>query len=279
MSKENFKGKKVWITGASSGIGEALAYQFAYLGAELILSARNKEKCNFVAEKCNKFTEANVIPLDITNHESIEQAVKQVEKSGPLFLMLHNAGIAQKGVVDENMMDIERRIMETNYFGTVALTKAVLPLFKKQKEGWFAVVTSIAGIMGVPGRSIYSASKHALHGFFESMRAEVFLDNIRISIIMPGFINTDITVRELKGDGQYYGELEKSHKLGMDVNRCAQIITRKLKKDRKNIIVGGFEITGVYLQRFAPGLYRRMIRNHPMKRWRAIKQSLGFSKA
>ncbi len=276
MAAYDFKGKTVWITGASSGIGEALSYEFAKRKAHLIISARRADRLDLVKAICEKMTDVSVIQMDITNEESIRRAVEESEKSDRLDLLIHNAGVAQKGLVNENHMDTERQVMETNYFGTVALTKAVIPRFAGQKYGWYAVVTSIAGIIGVPGRSIYSASKHALHGFFESLRAEVFPSNIKVSIIMPGFIATQITLKELRGDGSAYGKMEKSHQLGMKPHICARKIIRGLERRKKNIVVGGFEITGVYMQRFLPRVYDFLIRQHPMKRWRNLKRGLGF---
>ena len=167
-------------------------------------------------------------------------------------------------------MEVERKIMETNYFGTVSLTKAILPHFLEQGHGWFAVVTSIAGIVGVPGRSAYAASKHALHGFFDSLRAEEYSCPIDVTIILPGFINTSITIKELRGNGEEYGKVEKSHRLGLTAVVCAEKTIRKLSTKRKNIKVGGLGIFSLYLSRFAPNLYDFLVRNHPMKRWRIL---------
>lgn len=272
MSKVDFANKKIWITGASSGIGAELAKQLNSLGAYIILSARRIEKLKATQDSLPFPDKSEILPLDLANSTSIKQAVAKVKELDELFLLIQNAGIAQKGLAIENPMEIDRCIMETNYFGTIELTKEILPLFQKQGHGWVAVVSSIAGIVGVPGRSAYAASKHALHGFFESLRAECFDCDLDISIIMPGFINTQITVKELTAEGTQYGRVEKSHKLGMSPKECAEKIVRKLRRKRKNIIVGGFEVTSIYLQRFAPNLYDYLIKHHPMRRWRKLKE-------
>jgi len=266
--KTNFKDKTIWITGASSGIGAALAIQFNALGAKVIVSARRIEKLINLKSKC-KFKKALIpISLDIKDQEGIDFAVSEVKKMGPLHLMIHNAGIAQKGLVINTSLNVDRDIMETNYFGTIALTKAVLPIFIKQKTGWFAIVSSISGVVGIPGRSAYAASKHALQGFFESLRAENFDCKLNISMIIPGFINTEITLKELCGDGTPYGKFEKSHLLGISAEQCAAKIIRGLERKRNYITIGKFELVGIYIHRISRILYNYLIKQNPMKRWR-----------
>lgn len=234
MGRIDFKDKRIWITGASSGIGEELALQLNSLGAFTILSARRTDKLTEVQSRCSNPEKTILVPLDITDDSSIQGAVKTVIAQGTLHLVINNSGIAQKGLALENSMEVERMIMETNYFETVSLTKAILPHFLEQGHGWFAVVTSIAGIVGVPGRSAYAASKHALHGFFDSLRAEEYSCPIDVTIIMPGFINTSITIKELRGNGEEYGKVEKSHRLGFTAVVCAEKTIRKLSTKRKN---------------------------------------------
>lgn len=278
MGRITFKDKRIWITGASSGIGEELALQLNALGAYTILSARRTEKLDEIRSKCTFPENTFIVPLDLNKGTCIKTAVDNVVNLGRLDLVINNAGIAQKGLVLENTMEVERMIMETNYFGTIELTKAILPHYLEQGHGWFAVVTSIAGIVGVPGRSAYAASKHALHGFFDSLRAEQYPCPIDVTIIMPGFINTSITAKELRGNGEQNGAVEKSHRLGMSSQKCAGKIIRKLARKPNNIKVGGVEIFSLYLSRFAPNLFGFLIRNHPMKRWRIFLRWLQFKR-
>lgn len=271
MARFDFSRKKIWITGASSGIGAELALQLNAIGAYVILSARRVDKLKELQKRLAFPENSEIHSLDLTKTESITRAVDTIKKKGRLDLLIHNAGIAQKGLAMDNPMEIDRSIMETNFFGTIHLTKEILPFLREQGAGWIAVVSSIAGIVGVPGRSAYAASKHALHGYFESLRAECFDCNLEISMIMPGFVNTQITVNELKSDGTAYGKIEQSHKAGLSSEECAKRIIRKLKKKRKNIIVGGFEITSIYVWRFSPNLYDFLIKNHPVRKWRKFK--------
>jgi short-subunit dehydrogenase len=274
MKKFEFKGKHIWITGASSGIGSSLAKQMNALGAVVIVSARREEKLLHLKEECEHPENMIIIPLDITDQPSIEDAVRRVRQLKGLDLVVHNAGIAQKGRVIENDMEVDRRIMETNYFGTVALTKAIMPLFVEQGYGWFGVVSSFAGVLGIPSRSAYAASKHALHGFFESLKAESMSCKIDVSFIIPGFINTNITVKGLNGNGEPCGKLEKSHELGMSSDQCAQKMIEGFRKRRRCILVGRKEVILIYIHRIYPSLARRIIRSHPMKRWRRAMVAL-----
>lgn len=274
MKKQDFTDKIVWITGASSGIGAAIAMQLNTLGAKVIASARREEKLIVLKFNCPNPDNMILIPLDITNPLSIEKAITKVQSLNGLDLVIHNAGISQKGLVIENEMEVDRKIMETNYFGTVALTKAIMPLYLKQGYGWFGVVSSFAGVMGIPGRSAYSASKHALHGFFESLKAENMDCNLKVSFILPGFINTEITAKGLCGDGSPYGKVETSHRLGMTAERCAQSIIKGLRNNRKRIVVGRIEVWLLSVNRISPKLGHYIIKSHPMRTLRNYKSKI-----
>jgi short-subunit dehydrogenase len=277
MKKFDFKDKVVWITGASSGIGASLALQLNNLGATVIASARRADKLIELKENSANLQNFMTLPLDITYSRSIKNAVAQVRQLGRLDWVIHNAGIAQKGLVIETELDVDRQIMETNYFGTVALTKAIMPMYLQQGHGGFGIVSSFAGVMGIPGRSAYSASKHALHGFFESLKAEHMGCKLNISFILPGFINTTITAKGLCGDGTPYGKVETSHRLGMTPHQCAQDIIKGLQKKRKQIVVGKFEVYLLSINRIAPGLGRYIIKSHPMRKLRTFRSRLNFT--
>lgn len=218
------------------------------------------------------------LPLDITDARSIQNAVAQVQQLGRLDWVIHNAGIAQKGLVIETGLDVDRQIMETNFFGTIALTKAIMPLYLKQGYGKFGIVSSFAGVMGIPGRSAYAASKHALHGFFESLKAEhMGCCRLNISFILPGFINTAITAKGLCGDGTPYGKVETSHQLGITANQCAYAIIKGLQRKKRRIVVGKFEVYLLSINRIAPRLGSYIIKNHPMRKIRTLKSRLNWS--
>ncbi|NJB71635.1 short-subunit dehydrogenase [Saonia flava] len=275
MKKLDLKDKTVWITGASSGIGESLAIQLNQMGAKVIASARRTEKLSELKKQSPNPHDLLTLPMDITNPNSIEKAVAQTKQLDRLDLVIHNSGISQKGLVIENEMEVDRKIMETNYFGTVALTKSIMPIFLEQGYGWFGVVSSFAGVMGIPGRSAYSASKHALHGFFNSLRAENMDCELNISFILPGFINTEITAKGLCGDGKPYGKVETSHQLGISASECADGIIKGLMKKNKRIVVGKkFELLMLTINRISPEWGHYIIKNHPMRRMRNVKSKI-----
>jgi len=274
MKESNFKDQVIWITGASSGIGAALALQLNHLGATVIASGRRTDQLLAVRKESTRIQNFIALPLDITDPLSIKNAVARVRRLGCLDGVVHNAGIAQKGTVVETELAVDRQIMETNFFGTVALTKAIMPLFVQQGYGKFAVVSSFAGVMGIPGRSAYAASKHALHGFFESLQAEHIGCKLNICFIIPGFIHTNITAKGLRGDGVPYGRVETSHQLGLTADQCAHEIVKGMLKKKRRIVVGKFEVNLLTIHRISPGLGRYIIRNHPMRKIRHWKSSI-----
>jgi short-subunit dehydrogenase len=274
MKKIDLKDKVVWITGASSGIGASLAIQLNTLGAKVIASARRAEKLIELKNNCPNPQNMMTLQLDITDSISIENAIVKVKQLERLDVVIHNAGIAQKGLVIENEMEVDRKIMETNYFGTVAFTKSIMPIYMKQGYGCFAIVSSFAGVMGIPGRSAYAASKHALHGFFESLKAENISCKLNISFILPGFINTEITAKGLCGDGKPYGSVETSHRLGMSASQCANGIVKGLMKAKKRIVIGKIEVFLLTINRISPRLGQYIIKSHPMRKMRNLKSRM-----
>src|SRR5580704_1753067 len=202
-----FKDKIVWITGASSGIGESLSYEFSRQGAKLIISSRDEVELNRVKNNCGNLSE-NIFPLpfNLNNQSDVEsKAILALNKWGRIDYLIHNAGIAARDLVENMDMSVFRMVMDTNYFGPVALTKAVLPSMLLAKKGHFVIVSSLSGKFGVPKLSAYAGSKHALHGFFESLRAEIGKKGITISFIIPGFINTSILKKAIDGKGNVTG--------------------------------------------------------------------------
>lgn len=178
----SFRDQVVWITGASSGIGEALAYAVSERGARLIVSARREQKLLEVQAACADPHAHLVLPLDLTDPEAIEPAATAALKHGNrIDILIHNAGLSQRSLAKHTSLEVVRRILETNFFGTVALTVALLPAMLERRVGRFVVVTSLVGKFGTPLRSAYAASKHALHGFFDSLRAEVALTRARMA--------------------------------------------------------------------------------------------------
>lgn len=251
----------VWITGASAGIGAAIARAYAAGGARVILSARRLGALNETRARCEALGAASVVvlPLDLAQPDTHAAAVQTVlTEFGRIDVLVNNAGISQRSLARETVLDVDRKLMEVNFIGTVSLTKAVLPVMTRQGTGHIATVTSLVGHIGTPMRSAYAASKHALHGFFDSLRAEVWQDGIAVTLVCPGFIRTDVSVNALAGDGSAHGIMDRGQKHGMDPDDCAKKIVRGLRKRKAEVWVGGKEVFAVWIERFCPPLYRYM---------------------
>ncbi len=254
---KNFKNKTIWITGASSGIGEALALEISKEKANLILSGRNENALEWVSEMCkSNGSNAQIVPFDLGDEQSVKKAAENVlAKHERIDCLYHFGGISQRSFVNETPLGVDRKIFEVNFFGTVALTKAVLPAMIKNGGGQIAVTSSIVGKFGFPYRSAYSASKHALHGFFESLRAENVNNKIQVSVIIPGRIKTNISINAIDKEGKAHAKMDEGQETGMAADVTAKIIIRKLKRQKKEILVGGKEIIMVHIRRFLPRLF------------------------
>ena len=265
-----FENKIVWITGASSGIGEALAYELSKEGAVLILSSRNESALNRVTMNCQTSREnILVLPMDISNIPEIEsKTLLAIEKWGRIDFLIHNAGIAARDMIEDTDLSVYRAVMETNYFGPVALTKAVLPSMIRAKNGHFIVIASLSAKFGVPKLSAYAGSKHALLGFFNSLRLESGKKGIRVSIVIPGFINTSILEKAVDGKGNISGKNLSVNEKGMSAEQCAVRILKAIKRGKQETLIGGSEIVSVYIHRFFPAIFNKVMANHPMKKLR-----------
>lgn len=254
-------GKIIWLTGASSGIGEALAYALTKKGAKLIISARRESELERVKSACVKPENVKILPLDLGDSGSLKSKVNDaISFYGSIDLLINNGGISQRSLAAETDVEVDRKLMEVNYFGTLALTKYLLPEFKKQGYGHFAVITSLVGKFGSPYRSGYAGSKHALHGFFDSLRAEVYQDNIKVTMICPGFIHTNVSVNALTEDGSSLNKMDDAQAKGMPAETFAKKMIHVLEKDKEEANIGGKEVYGVYVKRFFPSLFSRILR-------------------
>lgn len=258
----NFENKTIWITGASSGIGRALAINLSQYQVKLILSSRNSEKLEEVRGLCNKPENVKILSLDLGRKEEAQNWVKEaLSLFVGIDLLINNAGISQRSLALDTDLTVDEKILRINYFGTIALTKALLPHFIKKKDGYFAVITSVVGRVGTPLRSSYSASKHALHGYFDSLRAEVFDENIRISLICPGFVNTNVSINALTGDGSKQETMDEATAKGLSPENFARKAIKAMKKERQEVVIGGkLEVLAVYLKRFFPLVLAKMLR-------------------
>lgn len=253
-------GQVVWITGASSGIGAALAEAFSRQGARVVLSARRVDELEQVRRRCERPDEHFVLPLDMASADFTRLTADVLARFGRIDVLVNNAGISQRSRVADTAIAVDRRIMEVNYFGVVALTKAVLPIMQRQKSGDIVVISSLVGLVSTPLRSTYSASKHALHGFFEALRAEEYDNGIHVLMVCPGAIATDVSVHALSGDGREHGVMDAMQAGGMAPAACAARILRALARRSPQVLVAGREGLAVTVFRYFPGLYRRMVR-------------------
>ena len=258
----NFSNKVVWVTGASSGIGKALVIELSSLGAKLILSSRKKESLEEVKALCSNAKNVVILPLDLEKYESLNAKVEEaINCFGKIDILVNNGGISQRSFAKDTHISVDKRLMDINYLGTVALTKALLPHFIDRKSGQFVVTTSIVGRIGTPLRSTYAASKHALHGFFDSLRAEHHKDNIAVTLVCPGFVTTNVSKNALTGDGTPQAKMDSATANGIKSERFAKLMAKAIYKQKEEVhIAGAKEKLGVYAKRFFPKLLSVMIR-------------------
>lgn len=260
--------QSVWITGASSGIGASCACKYAQEGARLVLTSSSAERLEKVAEQCRSLgaSDVTVLPFDLSKAEGIEELVKNAwNATGGIDIVMLNAGISQRTKVEDTSMEMVRQIMEINYFSPIAIAKAILPMMVARGGGKIAVTTSIAGRFGFPLRCGYSSSKFALYGFFETLQAEYYDAGIRVTIICPGRVRTNISKYALDKGGKPHGVLDPGQESGMSADKAAEIIVRAIHKGKREVLVGRKELLMVYIKRWFPGLCARLARKiNPM---------------
>lgn len=256
-----FKGKIVWITGATSGIGEALAYEFATLGAKLILSSNQEDELLRVKTECLKISDfCDTYAFDLEKQSEIEETAKKViQNNGKIDVLINNGGISQRSKIMETPLDVFHKIMNIDYFGAIILTKSVLPSMVENGGGHIMITTSIAGKFGFPLRSAYSSAKHALYGFFETLRAEHYNDNIKVTIACPGRVQTNISKHALTKEGKEHGKMDKGLANGITAEKCARIMRKAIQHNKKHVLIGGKELLMVYIKKFLPGIFYKLV--------------------
>lgn len=258
--------KVIWLTGASSGIGEALAYELSKQKVKLILSARRKEELERVKGNCHPLAQSTIkiLPLDLSEGATLKLTTDAaIQLFGHIDILINNGGISQRSLAKETILQADRRIMEVDYFGTIALSKYLLPHFLRRKSGHFVTVSSVMGLIGTPYRSGYAGAKHALHGFFDSLRAELWKDSksIYVTMICPGWVRTSISLNALIGDGTKLNQMDSTTSDGLEPKVVAKKIISAINSKRNEVYIGGLkEVSAVYLKRFFPGIFARMIR-------------------
>lgn len=253
--------KIVWITGASSGIGEALVYELNAAGAKLIISSRNRDELFRVKQKCRNQIDVHVLSLDLEDSESLPaKATDALRIYGHIDVLINSGGISQRALALDTDLKTEQRFMDINFWGTVILSKAVLPQMIQRNTGTIVCVSSLVGKFGTRFRSAYSASKHALHGYFESLRIELDNPNVHIMLACPGFIKTKVTINALTADGSAQGTMDTAQENGMAPEECAKQIVNAIKQKKEEVYIGGKETKGVLLKRIFPAYFAKMIK-------------------
>lgn len=273
---DKYQNKVAWVTGASSGIGEQLVYQLSALGAKLILSSRNEIRLQEVAENCKQRNPIKVLKMDLNNQESLAGKCSQaLDFFGRIDYLFNIAGVAHRDFALDTDMHVDRKIMQINYFSAIEIIKKISSEMITQGSGHIIVTSSLSGKFGVPKLTAYAASKHALHGFIDSFRAEIYKKGIKITVVIPGFINTPIIKNSLTGDGTPYGKNINIQEKGISPYDCAKKILAAVAKEKEEVIVGGKEIFTLVLKRLFPHSFDKLIRNHPVKKLNSLRSYFG----
>ncbi|WP_411274270.1 SDR family oxidoreductase [Daejeonella sp.] len=257
----NLKNKVVWITGASSGIGEAVTYKMNHLGAKLIISSRKSEALYQVKANCKgNPLDIHVLPIDLEHTKSLpETAATAAKIYGHIDVIVHSGGVSQRSLAIDTDLLVAQRIMNINFWGAVSLTQATLPGMINRNSGHIVIISSLVGKFGTKFRSAYSASKHALHGYFDSLRSEI-KPEIKITIICPGFIKTNVTYNALTANGTRQNSMDDAQANGMSAFECAEKILQAIQAGKQEVYIGGREKYGVLIKRLFPGLFAKIIR-------------------
>ena len=246
--------KVVWITGASSGIGEALAQRIASEGARLALSARRRTELERVGAALPPGTRATIVPGDVTDLASIPAWIAQIEAElGPIDVLVNNAGVSQRSLARDTTLETYRYLMEVDFFAPVALTQAVVPGMVERGSGQIVVTSSVAGKYGTPLRTGYAAAKHALHGYFDSLRGEVTKDGVIVTTLVVGAVHTDVSINALTGDGSTYGVMDDLQATGIEPKRAADALVAGIIADEPEVLVAeGMSLDAYELSRRDP---------------------------
>jgi short-subunit dehydrogenase len=259
--------KTILITGASSGIGKALAEQYAQKGNTLLLAARNFEMLQQIKDFCSqKGADVHTFQADLSRMDEVETFARKVLAGfQQLDILVNCAGISQRSQAEETSEEVDRKIMELNFFSPVKLTKLVWPLLVKSTHANIVNISSVTGTFGFPQRSAYAASKHAMEGFFESWMLENKQPHIHFTIVAPGRILTNISYNALKNDGTKHQVLDEGQAKGMKAEDCAARIIRAVGRDRRRVYIVQQERILLFLHRFFPSLFVYLVKKLGLK--------------
>lgn len=259
------KNKVVIITGASSGIGRALAIEFASRGAKLVLGARRTERLQELEKELSD-TEILSVKTDVSVEEECQNLIEEaVSRFGHIDILINNAGISMRANFEDMDLDVMHKVMDVNFYGTVYCTKYALPYLLESKGSLVGVI-SIAGHVGLPGRTAYSASKFAVRGFLDTVRIENLKKGLHVLVAAPGFTASEVRKSALTANGTSQGETPRNEEKMMSAEECATHIASAVKKRKRQLILtfveGKFT---VFLGKFFPSLLDKLTYNHMAK--------------
>ncbi|WGD34376.1 SDR family oxidoreductase [Olleya sp. YS] len=255
-----FKNKVIWITGASSGIGKGLVLALSKMDCQLIISSRNQSDLDDIKYSLPNPEVIAVLPFDLVNYDAMSPIAEQaINCFGKVDVLINNGGVSQRALIVDTAISVDKKLMDIDYLGTVALSKALLPHFIKNKTGHYVVVSSLMGKFSSPYRSGYCGAKHALHGFFDALRMEHDKDNIKVTMICPGFVNTNVAKNALVGDGSKQNSQDAATENGLSISDFTEKMIKAIKKEKFEAYIGKKEVFGVYLKRFFPKLLHKYV--------------------
>jgi dehydrogenase/reductase SDR family protein 7B len=269
---QELQSKTIWITGASSGVGEGMATVFHRAGADIIISGRREAELERVKASCdNGAGSITVVPFDITRAAEREAAAGSVLEQFPrIDILVNNAGIGQRSLANETALDVDRAVMEVDFFAPVALTKLILPRMIEQQSGLMMVTSSVAGKHAVPFHSAYCAAKHALHGYYDTLRIEHLKDNIDVMLLVIAGIRSNVFEHALTGDGSEYGKSDYMNSSGMTAEACAERVVEAIVNHEPEVIISIEEaIQAMHLKNKDPAAFNERMAS--MMEWMAGK--------
>lgn len=257
----SIENKVVWITGASSGIGEGIVQVLAPQNVKLILSSRRLEALEKVKEKCPNKNNIKILTVDLAQPETLESKAKEaLSLFGRVDIVIHSGGISQRSFAVDTDIEVVRKLMEVNFFSTTIITKTLLPSMLENGFGHIVPISSLVGKFGSPYRSSYAASKHALHGYYDSLRAEMWKKGVLVTIITPGFVKTNVSLNALTEKGAASNAMDHGQANGLSAEECGKQIVKAIIKEKEEVRIGGKETMAILIKRYFPGILSRIVR-------------------